>query len=147
MGKKLGIFWQRIVSSQYKEDAKVVVMVVMAAHFILTSFLATFFLFYLALYTAKGSINKDLLDLLGEILKNDFWIIIAGFGFISSVDFGQAMIQRAVAVAKGPADVIVQNAESMSTSNTKAETVNAERVETVNTNTTNIKPDESLPMN
>lgn len=124
MGKKLGVFWQRIVSSQYKEDAKVVVMVVMAMHFIITSFLATFFLFYLALYTAKGSINKDLLDLLGEILKNDFWIIIAGFGFISSVDFGQAMIQRAAAIAKGPANITMENVEAF----------NTEQV-------TNIKPD------
>ncbi len=127
---------QRLVSSQYKEDAKVMVMVVMAAHFIITSFLVTFFAFYLVLYTPKGAVNTTLIELLKNILENDFWIIVAGFGFISTVDFGQAMIQKAVATARGPAPITIENAEAV-TSTTKAETVNTENIENVSTNTTN----------
>ncbi len=139
MGRKALNFFHRLASNQYKEDAKVVVMLVMAAHFIITSFLVSFFAFYLVLYTPKGMVNKELIDLLKGILEQDFWIIISGFGFISTVDFGQAMIQRAVAKASGPADVVVQNAENVVTpAVTTAATVNTDNIETVNTNTTNV---------
>lgn len=66
----------------------------MAAHAIVTSFLVSFFVFYLIIYTPKGSVNKDLLGLLDRVLEQDFWIILSGLGFITVENMGQIMLEK-----------------------------------------------------
>lgn len=108
--------------------------------FTLTSLLVTFFVFYLILFTPKGVVNIELLNVLGDILEYHFYIILSGVGLITVDGLGKMMVERVKAKVQGniltgfpTTDTI--NVETM----TQAETVNAEKVETVNTNTTNIE--------
>lgn len=127
-------YFQKLISADSTADAKAFVTLVMAGHFILTSFAVSIFTFFMIVYTPKGSVNKELVDLLKSIMEQDFWIIVSGFGFMGASEFGQAMVQRAVAKAQGPADIIAQPGSAI----TQTDTVNAKNVETVNSQNTNI---------
>lgn len=54
-------------------------------HFIVSAFVILALVIYAALYIMKGSIDKILVDLLGEILKYDFYIIATAI-FGNSID-------------------------------------------------------------
>lgn len=95
----------RVISSKDESSAKRLVTLLMAGHFIVTSFLVSFFVFYLIIYTPRGSVNKDLLGLLDKVLEQDFWVITAGLGFITAENFGNIMLERVKAKAQAITDV------------------------------------------
>lgn len=51
-------------------------------------------------YVPKGKIDINLLNLLKDILYDDFMIIAGALGLIGVENFGQAMIERAKALGK-----------------------------------------------
>lgn len=94
-------FWNSILSSQDPASAKRIVTLIMAAHFIVTSFVVTFFSFYLIIYTPKGSVNSNLLTLLATIMEQDFYIILAGLGIIGVENVANIMLEKAKATVAG----------------------------------------------
>jgi hypothetical protein len=124
-------FWTQILDSNNSSSAKRLVTLIMAAHFIVTSFIATFFVFYLIVYTPKGTVNKDLLGLLTKVLEQDFYVILAGLGFIAAENMGQIMLEKAKAKVAGNVAV-----GSPSVDNVNVETLNVEQ-----------KPKEEIKIN
>lgn len=130
MKKKALNYFQRLISTNNTADAKIFVTLIMALHFIITAFMVTFFLFGLAIFAAKGSVNKDLIDLLDKILQNDMIIIMSGLGFVTVDIIGQVWLERAKAKALGPSDIIktetavVEKADVVNSKNTSVEQVN-----------------------
>lgn len=121
-------------------SSKRFVTLVLAIHFIVASFIILFFAFYMILNETKGTVNKDLLDLLSAVLEYDFYIILAGLGFITaegmvSILLEKMKVQAAANVATGNPTVDVMNVDTL------AKTVNTENIEQVTTNTTNTNPD------
>jgi ABC-type transport system involved in multi-copper enzyme maturation permease subunit len=57
---------------------------IVAAHFILASFVILFFATYVILYLPKGKVEPELLNALKEVLEYDFYIILSGLGFVTS---------------------------------------------------------------
>lgn len=96
----MSTFWKSIISAENTNSSKRLVTLIMAAHFIVTSFLVSFFVFYLIIYTPKGSVNKDLVALLEKILESDFYVILAGLGFITAENLGNIMLEKLK--TKGP---------------------------------------------
>lgn len=108
---------------------KRLVTLAIAFHFVASSF------FYLIVYpfilfsASKGDIEiiRVITDAFLFILDKDFWIICVGFGFLTTKDFATAMVQKAMAKAGGPVDVI------------KTDSANVEKAETVNSQNINIE--------
>lgn len=122
-------FWKSILSSDSLASSKRLITLIMAAHFIVTSFLVSFFVFYLIIYTPKGSVNEDLVNLLDKILESDFYVILSGLGFITVENFGSMMLEK----ARSKADANVK------VGSPTADTIN---VETVNVDqSTNTNPE------
>ena len=94
-------FWISVLSSKDPTSAKRIVTLIMAGHFIITSFLVSFFVFYLIIYTPRGSVNKDLLNLLASIIEQDFYIILAGLGIIGVENVANIMLEKAKATVAG----------------------------------------------
>lgn len=117
-------FLRQVLSSNDSSSAKRLVTLLMAAHFIVTSFLVSFFVFYLIIYTPKGSVNKDLLSLLSAVLDNDFYVILAGLGFITAENLFNIMLEKTK--AKTAANVAVG---SPSADTIKVENVNVNQKE------------------
>lgn len=135
MKKKALSYFQKLISTNNTADAKIFITLLMALHFILTAFMFTFLIVGLALFAAKGSINKDLIDLMDSILKNDMVIIGSGLGFISLDLAGQMWVERVKAKAQGPGDVTVEDGGKV----VQAEKANIENAETVNSKNTSIE--------
>lgn len=89
---KLKEYLKDIVSPSDTSSSRKFVTLIVSFHFILTSFAATFFVFYVKIMTTKGSTDTDLLNSLNDILKYDFYIILAGLGFITGSDLVRVMI-------------------------------------------------------
>jgi len=88
-------FWRNVISSNSPESAKRLVTLLMTGHFILTAFLISFFVFYLVLYTPKGVVNKDLIDLLDKVLDNEIVVILGGLAIIGAENLATAFIEKA----------------------------------------------------
>lgn len=73
------------------------IVLVVAANFILASFLLLFICFYVIFYTTKGKVDKDLLAALKDILYYDVIIITGGLGLVGIEGLGQALVERAKA--------------------------------------------------
>lgn len=95
-------FLKSVLSSNSSESAKRLVTLIMSMHFILTSFVATFFVFYLIIYTPKGAVNKDLLALLTSVLKQDFYVILSGLGFITAENMANILLENTKAKLDKP---------------------------------------------
>ncbi len=67
-------FWMGIISSKDTNSSKRLITLIIALHFIIASFVILFFAFYLIVYTPKGAVNIDLLNLLKNVLEYDFYI-------------------------------------------------------------------------
>src|SRR5687768_3145460 len=91
----------RFLSSKDPSSAKRLVTLVISAHFIITCFVAAFFCFYMILVVPKGKADPLLINLLGIILEYDFYIILAGLGFITAENFAMAIVQRAKVFTAG----------------------------------------------
>lgn len=94
-------FWKKVLSSKDPSSAKRLVTLIMAAHFIVTSFLVSFFAFYLVIYTPRGSVNKDLLELLERILENDIIVILGGLAMIGAENLGNIILEKVKAKVVG----------------------------------------------
>ena len=90
-------FWKKILSSKDAASSKRLVTLIISLHFIVASFVILFIAFYVIFYTTKGKVDKDLLDLLKNVLEYDFYIILSGLGFITMDNMGQVMLERAKA--------------------------------------------------
>ncbi len=88
-------YLKSILSSKDPASAKRLVTLIAAGHFVLTSFLVSFFCFYLILYTPRGAVNKDLLDILDKILDNDVIIITGGLAMIGAENIGAIILEKA----------------------------------------------------
>lgn len=115
-------FWKAILSSDDNRSSKRLVTLIMAAHFIVTSFLVSFFVFYLIIYTPKGSVNKDLVSLLEKILESDFYVILAGLGFITAENLGTIVLEKAKSKAAANVEVGAPTADTIN-----VDTVNVEQ--------------------
>lgn len=134
-------FIKDIISSTDTASSKRLVTLIIAFHFIIASFVTLFFVFYLIVYIPRGTVNKDLLSMLGKILEYDFFIILAGLGFITAEAMGNIAVEKAKAAASSLPSTIVQQADNVNTNSTKTDTVSAENVETLNSQNTTINPD------
>lgn len=87
-------FWKDLINSSNAQSSKRFITLVVAAHFILSSFLILFFILYFILGTPKGIVEPSLLSALKYILEYDFYIILSGLGFIASENVTQMFISR-----------------------------------------------------
>lgn len=83
-----------IINPYSEASAKRFVTLFLVFHFIVTSFLVTFFVFYLIMFTPKGSVNITLVDLLRDILETDKWVMLAGLGFITSEGLVRIIVEK-----------------------------------------------------
>jgi len=77
-------FWSRILDGNDSFSSKRLITLVVAAHFILSSFVILFFATYVILYMPKGKVDPELLNALKQVLEYDFYIILSGLGFVTS---------------------------------------------------------------
>ena len=77
-------FWSRILDGNDTFSSKRLITLVVAAHFILSSFVILFFATYVILYLPKGKVELELLNALKQVLEYDFYIILSGLGFVTS---------------------------------------------------------------
>jgi len=80
------------------------VTLIISLHFILASFSILFIAFYVIFYTTKGKVDKDLLEMLKDVLEYDFYIILSGLGFVTVDNIGQIIIERIKINALGKQD-------------------------------------------
>lgn len=90
-------FLKSILSSESPNSSKRFVTLITSACFFLAQFLIIFIAFYVIFYTTKGKVDKDLLEMLKEVLSYDFYIILSGLGFITAENFGEIMREKAKA--------------------------------------------------
>jgi hypothetical protein len=76
-------FWSKILNSNDATSSKRLITLVVALHFVISSFVILFLVCYIAMYLPKGRIEKELLVSLSEILEYDFYIIVSGLGFVT----------------------------------------------------------------
>lgn len=95
-------FFLEVLDGNNSTSAKRLVTLIMTLHFIIASFAILFVVIYLIFYLPKGRVDKDLLDVLKDILAHDMYVILAGFGFIGAENFGKMLIEREA--AKRPMD-------------------------------------------
>lgn len=115
-------FWKNVVNSKDPTSAKRLVTLGASAHFFLTSLLISFFTFYLVIFTPKGSVNKDLLVLLSDVLENDIIIITGGLAMIGAENLGQMMLDKAKSKAAANIKVGAPTADTIN-----VDTVNVEQ--------------------
>ncbi len=82
-------FFNKLLDTNTTKSSKRFVTLLISAHFILASFVVLFFAFYVIIWSPRGKTDKDLLDVLKLVLEYDFFIILAGLGFVT----GEGMVQ------------------------------------------------------
>ena len=103
-----------ILNPHSTASSKRFLTLIIAAHFVLASFLILIIFTILVFNTTKGSIAflTPIIDVFKIILEYDFFIILAGLGFVTADNFGAMLIEKAKAKAAGqvlsPAPVVNQ---------------------------------------
>jgi len=87
-------FWSRILDGNDALSSKRLITLIVAAHFILSSFVILFFATYVILYLPKGKVDPELLKALKQVLEYDFYIILSGLGFVTSEGIVQIIVSR-----------------------------------------------------
>ena len=87
-------FWSRILDGNDALSSKRLITLIVAAHFILSSFVILFFATYVILYLPKGKVDPELLKALKEVLEYDFYIILSGLGFVTSEGIVQLIVSK-----------------------------------------------------
>ena len=87
-------FWRSILSPESTTSSKRLVTLIISLHFIVASFVVLFIAFYVIFYTTKGKVDKDLLGMLKDVLEYDFYIIVAGLGFITGADMVTIVVSK-----------------------------------------------------
>lgn len=106
-------FFKQILDGRNPTSAKRFITLLMAAHLIVTSFLVSFFTFYLILYVPKGSVNMTLISLLQNILDADLYIILAGLGIIGAENIGNILLEKAKAKANATIQTGIPQADNI----------------------------------
>lgn len=114
-------FWREILSSKDPTSSKRLITLIISLHFILASFLILFIAFYVIFYTPKGKVDKDLIDLLREVLGYDDYIILAGLGFVTVDGLGKILVEKERAKAQNAYSLTpdVQDITNTADTNTK----------------------------
>lgn len=123
-------FFKQILSSESAQSAKRFVTLIICAHFVIAAFVILFLVCYMVAVVPKGVVNKDLLNLLGEILKDDMYVILSGLGFIGLENWGQIQLEKAKAIASA----------NIATGLPSADTI---RVNTVNVDNIKKEPEDA----
>ena len=95
-------YLKKLVDADDIASVKRFVTLIISFHFIVTSFLVSFFVFYLILYIPRGTVNHELIDVLLKIFEYDFYIMISGLGFIAAENLGQILLEKAKLKFKDP---------------------------------------------
>ena len=93
--KQMVNYFSKIVDGGDTASSKRLVTLLIALHFIVSSFATLIVAIYVIFHVPKGQVDEKLLNLLREILQYDFYIILSGLGFITMEGFTQVMIERA----------------------------------------------------
>ena len=99
-----------IINPNTDASAKRFVTLFLVFHFVVTAFLVTFFVFYLILFTPKGSVNPLLVSLLSDILETDKWVMLGGLGFITAEGLTQIIVRKYTKVSSLYGDADASNA-------------------------------------
>jgi hypothetical protein len=87
-------FWSRILDKNDPTSSKRLVTLVVALHFILSSFTILFLVCYIALVLPKGKIDAVLIGSFEKILEYDFYIIVSGLAFVTSEGLVQMIVSK-----------------------------------------------------
>jgi hypothetical protein len=87
-------FWARILDKNDSTSSKRLVTLVVALHFILSSFTILFLVCYIALVMPKGKIDAVLISSFEKILEYDFYIIVSGLAFVTSEGLVQMIVSK-----------------------------------------------------
>ncbi len=85
-----------VISPSDTSSSRKFVTLIIAAHFIVASFVVLFFAFYVVLWSPKGKTDVDLLNVLKMVLQYDFYIILSGLGFVTSSDLVRVWVARGI---------------------------------------------------
>ena len=116
---------------------KKLVTLIVTLHFLLASFLILILFPILFFRVTKGNLDmvKVITATFMDILDKDFWIILAGLGFLTTKDFATAMIEKAKAIAGGlPSNIVNQDGGTIL--NTTTDNLQTDKVDTVNSQNT-----------
>jgi hypothetical protein len=87
-------FLKRIIDSKDTASSRRFITLVISAHFVIASFAVLFLICYMAVTLPKGRVDNNLLLVLEKILEYDFYIILAGFGIITSEGLLSILLKR-----------------------------------------------------
>lgn len=87
-------FLQRIIDSRETASSRRFITLVISAHFVIASFAVLFLVCYMTVVLPKGRVDNNLLLVLEKILEYDFYIIISGFGIITSEGLVSIIMKR-----------------------------------------------------
>jgi O-antigen/teichoic acid export membrane protein len=82
-----------IIDKDNPASSKRFVTLLIALHFILSSFAVLFTSFYVIFHIPKGQLDERLLGVLKQILDYDFYIILSGLSFITVEQAGTVLIE------------------------------------------------------
>lgn len=92
-------YFKDLISPNSEASAKRAITLIISLHFILASFVVLFFAFYVILYLPRGKPDSSLTGLLLKILEYDFYIILAGLGFITGDNLFNVLLEKAKVTA------------------------------------------------
>lgn len=92
-------YFKDLISPNSEASAKRFITLIIALHFIIASFVVLFFAFYVIVYLPKGKPELSLTSLLMQILEYDFYIILAGLGFITGDNLFNILLEKAKVTA------------------------------------------------
>lgn len=84
-------FFQEVLNSESTASSRRLVTLIISGHFILTSFMVTF---YALVRESKAAVNERVIGLLEKILEYDFYIILVGLCFITADGFISIFIEK-----------------------------------------------------
>jgi hypothetical protein len=88
-------FIKRVLDSKETASSKRFITLVIAFHFVVSSFAILFLVCYVAMALPKGNVDPQLLASLHTILEYDFYIILAGLGIITSEGLISMIVNKA----------------------------------------------------
>lgn len=88
-------FFKSILDAKDQRSSKRFITLIIALHFILSSFCVLAFTFFLIFYIPKGKIDPLLIETLKDILQKDFFIILSGLGFITADNLFNILLETA----------------------------------------------------
>lgn len=124
-------FIKNLLDSQNSLSAKRFITLIISFHFIFASFVVLFFAFYVIIYMPKGKTDIDLLATLKMVLEYDFYIILAGLGFITGDSLAGILLEKAKVISA--ANVATGNPTATNMNVTNADVANIKNA-VVNTN-------------